>query len=88
MNEQKHDATAVLSKLSGLSQDSIRDIWRQAQENQRRLDSCPGHEFEPIGDAPLNRRERCRACDGEVDVHAARWYRLGLDHGRRNLVSS
>ena len=65
---------------------STRELERvRAQQalNAMTLSLCRRHYFVRAGDTPAYAaRWRCASCGGEVDEVAARWYRIGLDHGR------
>lgn len=77
-----YNGVAVLSDLTGQSRTRVQELWAEAKENVRRLDSCARHHFEPIGPVqPLRTRYRCGKCGGEVDSHARHWYERGLVDG-------
>jgi hypothetical protein len=59
-------------------------LWEWARSNGARLDACKLHDFsEDLSPAKiLGKRWRCRACGGEVDATAKRWYELGRAHVR------
>jgi hypothetical protein len=57
-------------------------MWASAQANVAALDACQGpHDFLDITpEKPIGKRYRCSLCRGEVDAHAERWYRQGIEH--------
>lgn len=60
------------------------EIMREVKSNIVRLDACVGpHEFspDPADTRPMFKHELCSKCAGRVESQAARWYRLGLEHG-------
>jgi hypothetical protein len=75
----------VLSKVSGLSKETMKEIFAEVQANHKRLDSCIGpHEFNPIEDDnsnSLTKKYLCTRCEGIVDFIAFSWYTKGLKHG-------
>ena len=73
----------ILSEATGLSRTQLEQLWAEAGANQRRLEACPGpHVFVGIGSMPF-RRAICDLCAGEVESSVARWYELGIEHGRK-----
>jgi hypothetical protein len=77
-------AIDALSKVSGLSKDTMKEIFAEVQANHKRLDSCIGpHEFNPIEDSSnaLTKKYLCTRCKGIVDFIAYSWYSKGLKHG-------
>lgn len=84
MSQPRYNGIALLSQMSGLSQDEVRAIARQVKENQERLNKCPGpHLFAPLGDGPTD-LWLCATCGGSVSRRDARWYQRGIEHGGRN----
>lgn len=82
-DEVKRSAVDVLARVSGISEADLRELWEYAQSNNTVLERCKGpHEFVRIS-LTLPSRYRCLTCGGEVDAHAAIWYRAGLQAGRR-----
>lgn len=57
-------------------------IIKKIRENQKRLEVCALHDFKPMGERPLGDRFKCKNCQGEVDFHAAHWYKGGLEHAK------
>lgn len=74
-----YDGLGVLGDLSGLSRDSMHDIWNKVKENQKRLDGCVAHDFAPA-ETSTSRRRVCRVCGGEADTIAVTWYERGIRH--------
>lgn len=63
----------------------VRDIWEEAKENKKRLDSCMGpHQFSPLArNAAANAKMYCTLCQGGADRMTVEWYQRGLLHGRQ-----
>lgn len=57
-------------------------ILQEVRENHARLQACPLHNFQPVGDPrrPLGMKYECIACRGWVDASAKLWYERGLAH--------
>lgn len=73
-----YNGAAVLSDLSGIPQDGVREIFEQVKANHAKLNACAYHEFDPIeGSRPTRRRYRCRHCGGEIDSIAFHWHEQG-----------
>lgn len=73
-----HDGVGVLSDLTGLPRKSVFQIAAEVKANQKRLNDCLYHAFEPLPPIRLvNQRYRCTQCDGEVDFHAWHWHKQG-----------
>ncbi len=54
----------------------------EVRENQEKLTACKRHDFARKGNSGRELfRFVCKACGGEVDVVAARFYEKGLEHG-------
>jgi hypothetical protein len=75
-----------------MSSIDVDEIFQQVKANSAKLDSCALHDFsipvdrrtKQVLDKPdLFCRWRCSKCLGEVDGIVRRWYRLGLEHGKR-----
>lgn len=77
-----HNGYDALSKVSGLSKDAIRDIAKGVMENNKLLNSCSFHIFEPIDD-PLSRRFICKNCQGVVGTIQKAWYEKGIEHSQK-----
>lgn len=56
-------------------------ILAEVKENQTKLESCAGHDFQPITPGLFGTRYKCYGCGGEVDGLSARWYAIGRQHG-------
>jgi len=70
-----YNGAAVLSDLSGIPQDGVRQIFEQVKANHAKLNACPFHDFAPLGGP--RKRYRCQNCGGEVDFHAYHWHEQG-----------
>lgn len=66
-------AIDTLSKVTGLSAGEMQRIWREVQENGRRLRACKRHRFESI-DLPLGAKRACLACGGTMAATDIAWY--------------
>lgn len=54
----------------------------ESKLNFTRLESCTGpHEFTEGKPGTLQAKYTCSKCRGQVSNDAARWYRIGLEHG-------
>jgi hypothetical protein len=75
----------TLSKVSGLSKDTMKEIFAEVKVNLKRLDSCIGpHDFNPSGDDAkivVQQKYKCSKCLGTIDFIAFSWYTKGLKHG-------
>lgn len=89
MSEAKTtNALDVLGAVSGLGRPAVDSILAEVRANNAKLDACPRHDFVGVADGAIKckdglayQRYRCTNCGGKVDSSAARWYRLGLEHG-------
>lgn len=79
------DSLDTLSTATGLSRDTLLELWEKAQANRVLLDACPRHAFErsvgPNGPR-LGDKFRCVVCGGEASADSVIWYEKGLAHGR------
>lgn len=81
--EAKESAIDVISRVTGLSKETMQDIWTQVRANRKLLDECKGHDFS----LPFDKRGemvvkwKCSKCGGTVDTSDKRWYEAGLKHG-------
>lgn len=72
----------VLGRISGLSEETVREIWEDVKKNHALLDACERHRFEDMTPGkPLGKKYKCSACGGTADAVAVRWYELGFKHG-------
>jgi len=76
------DTLDILSKMSKLRKDKIKEIWEQVKVNSALLDSCSKHNFELMKDRK-DRRYKCTNCNGELDTVNVIWYNKGLEHGTK-----
>ena len=77
-----YDGAAVMSSMTGLSKESVKELWAQVKENHARLESCPYHEFEQSKKTAMLRslthqRYVCIHCGGEIDHQAYMWHERG-----------
>ena len=78
----------VLSRVSGLTEDKVHEIFNEVKVNSTMLESCTGpHKFT----IPSGRREFlddyvCELCNGKVSSIHKLWYERGLEHGRRSAT--
>lgn len=80
----KVDGVEVLSSMSGLSKDTVKDLWEQAKANRIRLNGCSLHDFsERAGRREVMDDYICTKCRGRVSSELKHWYEKGLEHGRR-----
>ena len=87
MDQHRHpdgtyDGAAVMSSMTGLSKESVKELWAQVKENHARLESCPYHEFEQSKKTAMLRslthqRYVCIHCEGEIDHQAYMWHERG-----------
>ncbi len=77
----------IMSKVSGLREDVLKDIARQVVENNKLLNACLLHDFIelPVEDdkRPWNTKYQCTQCHGTVDHREHLWYCRGREHGRQ-----
>ena len=63
--------------------DASWETWLEVQANSDRLKACEGpHEFTPQSKELFSKYE-CAKCKGSIDGVQARWYQLGMEHGRK-----
>ena len=77
-----YDGAAVMSSMTGLSKESVKELWAQVKENHARLESCPYHEFKQSKKTAMLRslthqRYVCIHCGGEIDHQAYMWHERG-----------
>jgi hypothetical protein len=72
----------ILGKVSGLGEETVREIWDNVQANRRKLDNCGFHEF-VRKDNRGTRNYVCKNCGGEVDAGFVIAYKQGVGHGHR-----
>lgn len=77
------DSLDTLSTATGISRDTMLELWASVRANSALLDTCPRHDFEDQTPGKLlGKTFRCRACGGTADGVAVSWYQKGLAHGR------
>jgi len=79
-NTNKNKGLDTLSKLSGISKKTMREIWATVKENHKLLDGCSFHIFKTIDDPGLSRRFMCENCKGTVSEGQKIWYEKGIEH--------
>ena len=72
----------VLSKVSGISKKTMKEIWASVKANQKLLNSCFLHEFESHSDPSMSRRFKCKNCNGVIGTVEKNWYEKGIEHGK------
>lgn len=55
-------------------------IWKKVQENRKRREGCPGHDFQINTPRPF--RYTCKVCGCEEDSLFVTGYLQGLAHGK------
>ncbi len=81
--KKKNTGYDALSKISGLSKDAIKDIAKGVIENNKLLDSCSYHIFEPIKSPFMSRIYKCSNCGGTVRSMHKIWYEKGIEHSQK-----
>lgn len=75
------DGAEVLAKATGFGRSQIVELWESVKENHRKLDACPRHEFEVVGQkgivARMQDRYRCKHCGGEIGASEHYWFQKG-----------
>jgi len=57
-------------------------ILDEVRANREKLDSCQGHEFDPVTPGLFGTKYVCRFCQGTTDGVSVGWYKAGLAHAR------
>jgi hypothetical protein len=77
-------AVEQLCRMSGLPEEQVRNIWKEAKANQAVLADCPGpHDFSYPKETKFGERVACALCGGRVDFSFKFAYEAGLRHGRK-----
>lgn len=65
------------------TKDDVQGMWPLVLENQRRLNACPRHDFQPLvgPDKKFLIDYKCTKCQGLVEALSRDWYLRGLPHG-------
>lgn len=73
----------TLSDVSGLPIAEINDLFVKVQENQRRLNGCPRHNFGAVVlVSSISAKWTCQVCGGEMSISDIRLYAAGyVAHG-------
>lgn len=71
-----------LSKMSGLSKETVLDITKQVIKNNKKLNKCKRHNFS------IDKRKiwECTNCGGYVYNNTKTWYDKGLEHSEKELA--
>lgn len=77
-----YDGAGVLSEVSGLSREMVKELWEEVQANNAKLNACLYHEFEQSPKTAMLRslthqKYICKHCGGEVNYHAYLWHQTG-----------
>ncbi len=81
----RYNGARVLGAVSGLGPAAVTQTLARVRANQALLDGCAGpHDFPEPAEHLLGARLLCTRCGGELRAIEARWYRRGLEHGRRS----
>lgn len=70
------------SRISGLNTEKCMEILEETKKNNRRLNSCTGHDFR-INDNPTS--YTCLNCMAKVSGSYVAGYRQGLEHKKESL---
>lgn len=81
--KKKKTGYDALSRMSGLSSDTIRDIAKGVIENNKLLNACSFHIFESIDDPATSRVYQCKNCKGTVRGMQKIWYEKGIEHSQK-----
>lgn len=68
-----------------IDREEIKSLLQMVLENNKILNACPLHEFEPMhpDEHPsAYKKHKCRNCGGAVDSIQRHWYEAGLKHGK------
>ena len=57
-----YNGVAVMADVSGLTQESVKSIWRQVKANAALLDACQRHDFVPAEPGHRSRRPTSTEC--------------------------
>lgn len=81
-DEKRYDGSEVLSNVSGLSKEAIRELWEEVKNNSKVLGSCRRpHDFE-IDLTMTVASATCKTCGGMMDKFNAMSYMEGLADGK------
>jgi len=79
----------VLSNVSRVSKEELKDIWKNVKKNHELLESCSKHDFQLIDEKRNDQYQgrcfkyRCTRCQGELDSINVSWYKKGLEHSKQ-----
>jgi hypothetical protein len=83
LKKKRQSGYDALSRVSGLSKDTIKGIARQVMKNNEILDSCSFHIFEPCDSPSMSRVYKCKNCGGTVRDTQKIWYEKGIEHSQK-----
>lgn len=70
-------------------QRTLEEVEAEVEENERRLKSCPHHEFQrPNNGSLYNFVYICHNCGGRVDQTAKTYYQMRYDPDKKNNKAS
>lgn len=70
-----------LSEMSGISKDTLDEIWKEVKANNETLNKCEGpHTFK--SHKVVKFKWVCSKCGGHTSATQKVWYEKGLEHGR------
>lgn len=74
------EAYDVLSTMSGISKEKIKEIAKNIHKNNKLLNQCSFHTF----NKKVNDKWFCSNCGGYVYAQSKMWYEKGVKHGNSN----
>lgn len=80
LKKKKKSTLDALSRVSGLPEKEIRNIWIGVKENNALLSSCSFHIFSPYPAPNMSRKYICENCKGIVGAIEKIWYERGIEH--------
>ena len=80
--KQQQKALKSLSKISGLSEKAVKEIWVNVKANHKLLDSCFFHIFKSHPSPNMSRRFVCENCKVVVGTREKDWYEKGIEHSQ------
>ena len=82
MTDKRETVVETLSRVSGITQSEIHNIFEKVKDNHRKLNGCASHNFVMTSDPDiLKRKFMCSNCQGEIDGIAHDWYQKGFQDG-------
>lgn len=86
--EKKVNLFEQMEKITGISQETQKQIFENVRINHKRLESCEHHDFLieiPCEHSKYRSKYQCTHCKGIVDSQEKHWYELGLLHARNEV---